>query len=332
MDLINPRQHHLRKVINKQILPSLATRIEQAKGGVFSVHERGKPIKYMFKDETVHQIFREVGKFFIDLTKIPDSIILPESPEELSSLVYQIYEAKLKGVPVPLYTPICPDWSKDDQGRYDFKSLGDGESEIALKFFEYSKPLLKLFTHFGIPYEGYLLFADFGLETEIVVNDSYGIQMSQVDIEKCFQSSLKATQDGLEELKHEMNGSLFKEYKVIPMTVFFRNRGFQTNEIYLQMANLFLTESKGIRLVEQINKDGFDLNKQRFGLMDEEENRRLARKNLSEYATLGQSIGERGFIIACESKLSSRAYNLFRKNALPLFYIRGKRQEGENIL
>lgn len=287
---------------------------------------------YMIKERNVIRMLKEVGVFLVELTKIPKTVILPESPEELSSLVAQIFEAKERGATLPFYTPICPDWSRDRYGRYDFKSLGEGVSFIAEKFFQEAPPLLNLLTQFGVPYEGYLLFADFGSETEIVAKDSYGVQLTQEEIEKRFASTLRLTQERLEKVAGSEQGALFKSYRVLPMTIFFRGRGFDAKNVCRKMNGLFRQDPKGIRLVEEFHRQSFTLNQRRFGLTREEENRELAIESLSEYATLGQSFGEMGAIIACESKISSRAYNLFREAKLPIFYARGEKEEGENIL
>jgi hypothetical protein len=286
----------------------------------------------MIKEDNILQVLREVGSFLVELTKISKTVIPPESPEELNSLVAQVFEVKTREVTIPLYTPICPDWSRDNQGRYDFRALGDGVSFIAEKFSQEAPPLLGLFARFGIPYEGDLLLADFGLETEVVAKDTYGVRLSQEEIESCFASTLKLTKKMLEGKKDGEDGELFKDYRVLPMTDFFSRRGFDAENVYREMVNLFRTRTRGIRLVEELHRHSFSLNKKRLGLTSEEENKELVTKNLAEYATLGQSLGEKGIIIACESRISSKAYNLFREMKLPVFYIKGKKEGGENIL
>lgn len=324
------RQRYLRKLA-RQVLPKLLALLANSTNEIDVIHERSKPITYMIKKDSTFQMIKESGELLLALVELPETIVLPNSPQELSSLIAQAMIAKARKVNLPIYTPVCPDWSRDDQGRYDFKSLGDGMSFISQKFFNYVPPLLEIFARFGVPYEGHLLFADYGFETEIVAKDSYGAQLSQDEIERRLDSTLKLVSKRIEELSGS-EGNLFRNYQIVPMTVFFQNRGFNPGSSLRQMVSLFESDSRGIRLIEEIHRGSFSLNQKRFGLGTEEENRRMIRRTLAEYATLGQSLGERGVIVACESMTSSKSYNLFRDQKLPLFYIKGKKGEvGENI-
>lgn len=285
------------------------------------------------KDFKIKEALKDVGGFLLDVARLKSSISLPANGEELQSLATQVMESCITGEPISLFTPFCPDWSRDSKGRYDFKSLGGGVSYIAEKFFSEGNPLLSAFAKNKIPYRGELIFADWGLETEIDARDTYGRKLTQEDIQTCFVSTLANTDERLLDLQNGEDGILFMEYRIIPMTDFYKQQGVDPERIYRQQEKYFRTDPKGIRLVDELHRVGIRINRERLGL-NEEENRSQAIQNLVEYATLGEAFGEKGIIIAAESSTSTRAYNLPRQHKLPVFFIRGRNSinEGVNIL
>lgn len=285
------------------------------------------------RDFKIKEALRDTGRFLLDVARLKSSIILPANGEELQSLTMRVIESSITGEPISLLTPFCPDWSRDSEGRYDFKSLGGEISYIAQKFFKEGKPLLATFTKNKIPYRGELIFADWGLETEIDARDTYGRKLRQEDIKACFASTLANTDELLLEMQHGKDGELFAQYRITQMTDFYKRQGVDPDLIYRQNEKFFRTNPKGIRLVEQLQRASIEINRERLGL-DEQENRKQAIQNLAEYATLGESFGEKGIIVAAESNTSTRAYNLPRQRKLPVFFLKGKRSinEGVNIL
>ena len=285
------------------------------------------------KNFKIREALKDVGGFLLDVVGLKSSIVLPANGEELQSLAMQVMETSITGEPIPLFTPFCPDWSRDSRGRYDFKSLGGEVSHIAQKFFVEGKPLLSAFAKNRIPYRGELIFADWGLETEIDARDTYGRKLSQEDIRTCFASTLANTDERLLELQNGKDGILFAQYKIIPMTDFYRQQGVDPELTYQEREKYFRTNPRGIRLVDQLHRAGVEINRERLGL-NEAENRKQAIKNLAEYATLGEAFGGKGIIIAAESSTSTSAYNLPRQHKLPVFFLKGRRSvnEGVNIL
>jgi hypothetical protein len=284
-------------------------------------------------DIKIKEALRNTGGFLLDIARLKSSIIIPANGEELQSLATQVMKSHITGEPIPLFTPFCPDWSRDSKGRYDFRSLGGEISYIAQKFFLEGRSLLSAFANNNVPYRGELIFADWGLETEIDARDTYGEKLSQDDIQACFASTLANTDECLLELQCGKDGILFEKYRLTRMTDFYRRAGHDPEKIYRQQEKFFNTDSKGVRLVEELYGASLDINKERLGLT-QGENRKQAIQNLAEYATLGQAFGEKGFIVAAESSTSTRAYNLSRRHKLPVFFIKGKRSinEGVNIL
>ena len=283
------------------------------------------------KDIKIKEALKNVGGFLLDIARLKSSIILPANGEELQLLTTQAMESSITGEPIPLFTPFCPDWSRDSKGRYDFKSLGGAISYIAEKFFAEGKPLLSAFAKNKIPYRGELIFANWGLETEIDARDTYGRKLSQQDIQACFASTLANTDERLLDLQDGKERVLFEQYRTTRMTDFFRRQGIDPEQVYRQKEKYFRTDPKGIRIVEKLHRAGIDINRERLGLNDEEENRRQAVQNLSEYATLGEAFGDKGIIIAAESSTSTRAYNLPRQKKLPVFFLKGKRGLNEEV-
>ncbi|MCR4263507.1 MAG: hypothetical protein NUV98_02180, partial [Candidatus Roizmanbacteria bacterium] len=116
----------------------------------------------------------QVGSILSGLARASDRIMLPNPGSETINLSAEIFQAITTRSPLSIYTPVCPDWSRDSQGRYDFKSLGTGASFIAQKFLTESTEILGLLREYDIPYSGLLVFADWGTETEISARDTYG--------------------------------------------------------------------------------------------------------------------------------------------------------------
>lgn len=300
---------------------------------LYIVDGNGKRKGEIFMNTQTRETFQTIGSFLIEMSKLKNKIILPSGREELSSFVAQAMSARTSGVPIPLFTPFCPDWSQDGEGRYDFKSLGGGVSRIAQKVFEETPPFLSALKRHGIPYVGILIFANWGLETEIQAKDTYGAALSDQDVQMCFQSTLAATDEALDRLQHDLLvGELFQTYHVVTMTDFFRQSDVRPEEI-AQQAKEFFESSGGMKLTRELHEASIAINKKRLGL-DEEANKALVIQTLAEYATLGQALGARGVIMPAESYTSSKAYNLMRSSKLPVLYLKGKRGvvEGVNIL
>lgn len=285
-------------------------------------------------DREAREALQEVGAFLLDIGKLRSTIILPNNGQELQSFAQRSLAARMTGKPIPLYTPFCPDWSQDIYGRYDFKSLGSGVSKIAEKFFGESQPLLRAFQKHKIPYLGMLVFANWGLETEIDAKDTYGRELSPEDIQMCFESTLATTDEVLLELQNNSEtASLFQPYTVVRMTNFFAEQGIDPEETYKTMHTFFTSPGKGNKLVEELHMASKEVNRVRLGL-SEEENRQQAVQNIAEYATFGHALDEKGMVIAAESFTSTRAYNIPRREKLPVFFIKGKASldSGVNIL
>lgn len=293
---------------------------------------KGGP-KFLTSGEA-RQSLRALGGFLLDIAQLKERVILPSNGEELQGLAEQVLEAHLSRKPIKIFTPFCPDWSRDSEGRYDFKSLGGDLSFIAKKFFREAPPLLSVFAKHNIPVQGALIFANWGLETEIDAQDTYGRKLSQDDVQLCFASTFAETDKKLLEAQEDSETArIFQGYSVVPMTEFFVQQGVDPEQLYRNAYNFFETDAKARRLVEELHRASLPINKERLGLT-EEGNRVQAVQNLAEYATLGQSFGDEGIIIAAESATTTRAYNLGRKKKLPVFYLKGKDtlNRGVNIL
>lgn len=284
------------------------------------------------------EALRAVARVLQDIAEIKQAIILPELGEELNICMAHIASAYMTRKPIQLFTPFCPDWSRDAKGRYDFKSLGGDASFIARKVFSDAPALLHIFQKNKIPYEGVLVFANWGTETEIQAKDTYGQVLSREDIQTCFASThAKTDEELLGRQKDPEIGVLFTPYRIIPMTEFFQEQGSDPSSIFADAVAFFKTDKKGRQLVDQLHKDSMALNASRLQLSPEQ-NFEQTIKACAEYAVFGHALGLRGMILAAESRTTSRAYNLFRRNqgleVMPLFYLKGKSgiNEGVNIL
>ncbi len=299
------------------------------------INRKGREVKMYMMDEGGRVLLRKMGSFLSDLARITDKFVFPENAEEIGRLMTITAQAVTVKKPVNLYTPVCPDWSRNAQGVYDFKGLGGGESFIAKKYFAGIPEFLSVFEKHGIPYQGILLFADYGLETEIDARDSYGRKLSEGDIKMCFQSTFAQTDEHLLRLQTTgANAKLFKNCLLVSMNEFLSNSGLDLPQTVSQMRQFFEL-GKGKRLLDLLCRDSYEVNRKRLSL-DETQNRDYALQNLVDYATLGQAFNSQGIIVACESRMSSRAYNLPRPRAtlLPLFFLkgRGNLDSGVNIL
>lgn len=321
-DLLSFEDMRISSFYKRELRPTLLLRKLNDIGGVMEIN-----------DIKIKEALKETGDFLLDIARLKSSIILPANGEELQSLATQVMESSITGEQIPLFTPFCPDWSRDSKSRYDFKSLGGGVSYIAQKFLSEGKPLLSAFVKNNVPYKGELIFADWGLETEIDARDTYGKKLNQEDIQTCFASTFASSDEYLLEQQQGEDGFLFEQYKTTRMTDFYKRQGVNPEETYRQQEKFFSTDAKGVRLVEELYRGSIDINRERLGLT-QEENRSQAVQNLAEYATLGESFGDKGIIIAAESSTSTRAYNLPRRRKLPVFFLKGKRSinEGVNIL
>lgn len=286
-------------------------------------------------DENTKEIFNKVGAVLSDFAKIKDTVVLPESEDELSCLVSMLAKSIKTGEVITLVTPVCPDWSRDKEGRYDFKSLGGGDSFIANKFFVNSPEILSALKRSEVPFKGVILFADWGLETEIDAKDTFGQKLSPEDIQMCFASTFARIDQALTVLQNDPNlGGLFADFKVVSMKEFLAKR-IDEVEVMKRMRHFFTTDKQGLRLLEVLNRDSFKLNRQRLSVK-EEENQELTLRNLVEYSTVGSSVGDMSMLIVCESRTTSRCYNLPRERdkKVPVFYVKGREAltSGVNIL
>lgn len=288
---------------------------------------------FMIADET-KEGFRSLGKFFADLAKISDNFMLPETNEELVCLVRNIVKAKVTGDPITLYTPLCPDWSMDEAGRYDFKSLGGRESFIAKKFFTYSPEFLEVLAKNKIPYEGVLIFADWGMETEIMDNNTYGVKLAQDDIRSCFDSSYAAVDEHLGELQKGNLADLFRSFRTVLMTTFFEESGIDLDDNDRRFRKFFIDDRKGNKLLKRLGEQSYPVNNERMGLTHDKSDAETL-ENLVDYAIFGQALSPHGIILSCESRVTSIAYNLPKPgdNKVPMFFIKGVgKDSGVNIL
>ncbi len=297
------------------------------------INEREGVKKYMV-DKKARETLVRVSRFLADLTKISDKIILPETENEMSCLLTMVVDAITTGKPITLVTPICPDWSRNEEGQYDFKSLGGGESYIGKKFLTYGGEMLTVFAKYQIPFKGFLQFADWGLETEINAKDTYGRKLSPEDIQMCFQSTLAATDEHLRSLQlNEELGILFENYSIVSMKESIESK-IDVPEVQARLEKFLTSDVRGRRLIATLEEQSYRVNKVRLGL-NREENRKFTLRNLVEYATEGQSIGSHSILVVCESRTTSRVYNLPRqKNEnIPVFFVKGKEgvDEGVNI-
>lgn len=297
--------------------------------------EQREEVKIYMVDQKARELVTRISRFLADLSKISDKLILPETEDEMSCLLTMVVDAATTGRPLTLITPICPDWSRDSEGKYDFKSLGGGESYIGNKFLTYGREMLAVFARHEIPYQGVLQFADWGLETEINAKDTYGRKLSAEDIQMCFQSTVAATDEHLRSLQLDPEvGDLFANYKIVSMKEFLESK-LDIPKVQSELEEFLTTDVRGKRLLDTLAEQSYEINRIRLGL-NRDENRKMALRNLVEYATEGQSIGPRSILVVCESRTTSRVYNLPRqKNEnIPVFYVKGKEgvDKGVNIL
>lgn len=282
-----------------------------------------------------HEALRVVGSLLFDLSKLKSKIILPSTGDEMHSFVAQAAVAYITQEPIPLFTPCCPDWSQDLQGRYDFKFLGGEASLIAKKFLAYAPEFLVIFAKHNIPYQGTLIAANWGYETELKVRGMDGRMLTSEQIQQCFLSTARKTDELLTAVQAEDQQELLTSFRVISMIDFFQEQAVDPIAIdrYLAIQACFPADKKAAKLADQLHTASFTMNSRRFGY-SEEENRLHCLQTLAEYATLGEAFGESGIVISAESHTSTKGYNLSRTNKLPVFYVKGHGgiSEGVNIL
>lgn len=298
------------------------------------IQEREGVRVYMI-DQKTRETLTRVSRLLADLSKIKDTLILPQTENEMSCLLTMVVDAITTDEPITIVTPICPAWSRDSDETYDFKSLGGDESFIAAKFFTYGKGMIAVLAKHQIPYRGILLFADWGLETEINAKDTYGRKLSQEDVQMCFQSTVAATDEHLSALQADKKvGHLFKNYTIVSMKDFLEKR-MNVAEVERKMRHFFTTDRRGRKLLEELDTQSYELNRVRLGY-NRTQNREFALQNLVEYSAVGQSIGPHSILAVCESRTTSRSYNMPRQKHenVPVFYVKGEggADEGVNIL
>jgi len=297
--------------------------------------EQREGVKMYMVDQKARELITRISRFLADLSKISDNLILPETEDEMSCLLAMVVDAITTGRPLTLVTPICPDWSRDSEGKYDFKSLSGGESYIGNKFLTYGVEMLAVFAKHKIPYKGVLQFADWGLETEINAKDTYGRKLSAEDIQMCFQSTIAATDEHLRSLQLDKEvGNLFINYSIVSMKESLESK-LNIPEVQAQLEKFLTSDTRGKRLLDTLAEQSYKINLARLGL-NRDENRKMSLQNLLEYATEGQSIGPNSILVVCESRTTSRVYNLPRQKHenIPVFFIKGKEgiDKGVNIL
>lgn len=274
-----------------------------------------------------------VGGFLGDLAVISDRVILPGPGPEMVVLASRAYMAALKGEVMKLYTPICPDWSRDAKGQFDFKSLGSEASFIGQKFIAEVPALLRLLAKHQIAYEGVLVFADWGLETEITARGSYGEELAADEVVERFAESFRATEAMLTGVERE-KAELFENYKVMSMTEFLATELGDAVKVCKGFQERFLQGGRPEKLLRLYHQESLAINERRLGV-SEEENLEMSLATLSEYATLGMAI-KKGVMVAAESRIASLAYNVFRskRDRLPLVFLKGRKSlsQGVNIL
>lgn len=280
------------------------------------------------------EIMKKVGSTLLGLSDLRSMLIMPSGAPEITTLASQLYLAQLTGNAIPIFTPVCPDWSRDEQGRYDFKSLGFGVSHIVKKLIEEGKSAIGCLADHRIPYEGVIIFADWGMETEIDTTDSYGERVSPDEVVRRFSQSFDATASHLENVQGDKEGHIFRPYRLTSMTEFLSRRLGDPKAIYQRCREKFLQESGPNKLLRRYATVSFPVNRDRFGV-DEPINFQMSLQTLAEYATLGEAISD-GIILAGESHTASQAYNVLRprKKKVPILFLKGKKgvDEGENIL
>lgn len=286
-------------------------------------------------DQNGREILGKLALIFADLAKISDVFTLPQSNEEIVAMGANFAEALSTGKTINLYTPLCPDWSMDSSGRYTFRSLSGGESFIAKKFFRHAPALLRVLAKHKIAYRGLLIFADWGIETEIDDKNTYGRKLTQKDIRMCFASSLAATDEHLLELQKSPElDVLLTPFKVMSMTEFFKESGLDLGALDERLRRYFLKERDGAKLLKELVEASARVNRDRMG-HDDVQNQQMCLDTLIDYATFGQALDSYGMIIACESQISSKAYNRPRpaNDKVPTIFVKGKaRDVGVNIL
>lgn len=292
-------------------------------------------VKIFMVDQKGKETMQKVGKILADLSNIKDTVLMPETEDEISCLLTMLVDAITTGRPLTLITPICPDWSRDEMGRYDFKSLGGNESFIAKKMFAHGREILKVLVKHNVPFKGILLFADWGLETEINAKDTYGQKLSAEDVQMCFNSTVAATDEHLTALQQdEHTGPLFADFSIVSMKDFLEKR-LDIPAVQKRLEAFFTTDRKGKRLLNTLADQSSKINRARLGI-NREENKVFALRNLVEYSTVGSSVGEHSILVVCESRTTSRSYNLPRQKHenVPVFYVKGKdgEESGVNIL
>lgn len=285
-------------------------------------------------DSLEPEILKNVGSTLVGLSDIRSVLIMPSGAPEITALAIQLYLAQLTGNAVPLFTPVCPDWSRDERGRYDFKSLDSGSSQIARKLIEEGKSVIGCLADHRIPYEGMIIFADWGMETEIDTTDSYGERVSPDEVVRRFSQSFDATANYLEKAQGGQEGHIFRPYRLTSMTEFLSRRLGDPKPVYQRCREKFLQEPSPNKLLRRYAAVSFPVNRDRFKV-DEPTNLQMSLQTLAEYATLGEAIND-GIILAGESRTASQAYNVLRprKQKVPTLFLKGKKgvDEGENIL
>lgn len=275
----------------------------------------------------------KLGEFLVDCTKITHSVILPSAGPEMTSFCSQVYMGILSGEEIDSFTPVCPDWSMDSSGQYDFRSLGDEASYIARKFFDESEDLFSQFNRRGIAYRPTLVFADWGMETEMTAKDTYGAVLPQEEVVRRFADCFQKTGALIEQAKNGRNGNLFKNVELISMTEFLVRRLGDPQRTYLEAREQLVSKPAAAKLLDEYSRVSLSVNQRRLGLSPEE-NYQTGAQTLSEYAVLGRAIAK-GMMIAAESRTASRAYNILRgkHEKLPIIFLKGeKKYQGVNIL
>lgn len=268
-----------------------------------------------------------VGGLLLDLAAMKPDIVLPASGGEIQNFVVNAIQASVSGDPLQLYIPCCPDWSQDNNGRYDYRSLNGGPSFIAEKFFQESPSVLAALNKHNVPYRGTVVIADWGLENDIEAYDRNGERLTRNAVSERFISTARHAENSLSGLKQGSDmRSLYVDFRVTRMSDLFLELGVNPDETYAEAYKLLLAQNKGQKLVRELHAASLPINMERRGL-SEDENYQQAVQSLAEYATLSSSLPDRSILFAAESQTTSKGYNVLRQIKMPVVFLKGKTRE-----
>jgi len=277
------------------------------------------------------EALRSTGGLLLDLTALKPHVVMPGNGDEIQNFARNAIDAAVTGEPLEFFTPCCPDWSQNSDGQYDYQALNGGPSFIAEKFFQESPQVLAAFQRNGIPYRGTLIIADWGLENEIEAFSHDGRPLSPNEVAERFCSTAAHAEESLARLQaDESTASLYADFRIVLMTGFFQERGFNADATYQDARELFLTNSRGQKLVRELHSASMPINSARRGLT-EEQNLAQAIQSVSEYATFSAALPDNSMLFAAESQTTSKAYNTHRQAKVPLLFLNGRSESARAV-